>query len=73
MSKTSPDNPIDAIVNKNGHGLLSSGLTKREYFAAQALIATGGSFSDPKRAVEYAVQHADALIAELNKDKNEQK
>lgn len=49
------------------------GMTKREYFAGQALIATSGTFVDPKLASEYALQVADALIAELNKDTKDDK
>ncbi len=51
---------------------LSAGLTKREELAARAMIGliankngTGGQF---ERCAEDAVAHADALLAELEKD-----
>jgi hypothetical protein len=48
------------------------GLTKREYFAAMALQGLlANSFRSPTSYIEsnaeYAVNYADALIAELNK------
>lgn len=48
----------------------SSGLTKRELFAAmamQSIINQCGKHEAITTAL-YAVQHADALIAELNKE-----
>jgi hypothetical protein len=51
---------------------VSEGLTKREYFAAfamQALIAASQSqIHNPSEGCELAVQWADTLIFELNKD-----
>lgn len=49
------------------HERVNSGLTKREYFAAiamQGLSAHYGLVKNPHEAIELA----DALIAELNKD-----
>jgi hypothetical protein len=47
----------------------TSGLNKREYFAAMAMqgILSGSQFIDGERFAKLAVQAADALIAELNK------
>ena len=50
-----------------------SGLTKREYFAAlamQGICGDGipGSHHNPITTAELAVEYADALIAELNKE-----
>ena len=44
------------------------GLTKREYFAAQALVGCVASWKDETAAAKYAVEFADALIKELNKN-----
>ena len=45
------------------------GISMREYFAAAALqgIISNGGYSNEKRAAELAVDFADALINELNK------
>lgn len=48
----------------------TTGLTKREYFAAMAIqgILVGRSrFYPPKQLSEQAVEYADALIEELNR------
>ena len=55
-----------------------SGLTKREYFAAQALVGLISSHSHPSASgstiescpnmTKHAVDYADALINELNKE-----
>lgn len=58
----------------SGHGILSTGLTKREYFAAAALqglllkVETSENFTGkitPQIITEIAVNCADALIDEL--------
>jgi hypothetical protein len=72
-------NPNDAAFSKaafyhpdGGIDGPQLGLTKREYFAAMALQGLlANSFRSPTSYIEsnaeYAVNYADALIAELNK------
>ncbi len=67
-NKTHGDSPINTIEYNNNY--ISTGLTKREYFALKTMhaltIAEGGaSFI----TVIEAVKLADALIDELNKTK----
>ena len=67
-NKTHGDSPINTIEYNNNY--ISTGLTKREYFALKTMhaltIAEGGaSFI----TVIDAVRLADALIDELNKTK----
>ncbi len=48
-----------------------SGLTKREYFAGlamQAMITSSDFTGAPENVAEGALQFADALLAELNKE-----
>ena len=48
------------------------GLTKREYFAAlamQGLLSHPGTQATVDHVAQYSVQMADALIAELSKEK----
>jgi hypothetical protein len=48
------------------------GLTKREYFAAMALqgiLSNASGIKDEAHWCKFAVIYADALIAELNKEK----
>lgn len=50
-----------------------AGLTKREYFAAaalQGLLATGENIGGVAIFAKSAVQYADALIMQLNKEHN---
>lgn len=66
--ETKPNEPINTIEYNNNY--ISTGLTKREYFALKTMhaltIAEGGaSFI----TVIDAVKLADALIDELNKTK----
>lgn len=70
--KTKGDESINAIFLQ--HGLthdshVDTGLTKREYFAAMALtgIISKPTWSDEDTA-KHAVNCADALINELNKE-----
>ena len=67
--ETNPNEPIDMVEYNNNY--ISTGLTKREYFAAMALqgIIANKDGLDIKieRIVESAVDTADALIEELNK------
>lgn len=78
--KTNPDDLLNAQqkLSLEGNGIVSSGLTKREYFAAQALAglsvqAIAGTHnnwavqSNVDSIAKYAVLAADALIKELNK------
>jgi hypothetical protein len=49
------------------HGTGEPGLTKREYFAAKALQGAAYVGAAPATAAKYAVECADALVAELSK------
>lgn len=88
--KTNPNEPINPMFNSEGFpGYISnvmpdsdkqysSGLSKREYFAAMAMQGvlaghyeyfTGNAdVSVPSEIAKYAVFNADALIEELNKE-----
>ena len=69
MTATNPNDP--AFPNKDHMGDGPDGLTKRELFAAMAMqgdIANGDVIPEGSRAV-YWLRCADALIAELSKDK----
>ena len=62
-------NPSDPAFPPLDEGL-PSGLTKREYFAAMALSGMAANPSatwDYVKGALYAVEFADALIAELSK------
>lgn len=50
-------------------GSVYTGMTKREYFAAQALPACISKSFTSAQAVQSAIECADLLIAELNKEK----
>ena len=69
-NETNPNEPINIIYN-SANVISTTGLTKREYFAAMAMkgIITNKDGLDIKieRIVESAVDTADALIEELNK------
>ena len=69
--ETNPNEPINMVEYNNNY--ISTGLTKREYFAAKAMqgIIANKDGLDIKieRIVESAVDTADALIEELNKTK----
>jgi nitrogenase subunit NifH len=69
--ETNPNEPINMVEYNNNY--ISTGLTKREYFAAKAIqgIIANKDGLDIKieRIVESAVDIADALIEELNKTK----
>lgn len=73
---TSPDDFVSATVIKTKSDITGNdiqyynGLSKREYFAAQALTALteyGSSPSAINEKARVAVRQADVLIAELNK------
>jgi hypothetical protein len=69
--ETKPNESINTIEYNNNY--ISTGLTKREYFAAMALqgmLAKYGSDYQVQTAKE-AVYFADALIEELNKTKQD--
>ena len=70
-NETNPNEPINMVEYNNNY--ISTGLTKREYFAAMAMqgIIANKDGLDIKieRIVESAVDTADALIEELNKTK----
>jgi nitrogenase subunit NifH len=69
--ETNPNEPINMVEYNNNY--ISTGLTKREYFAAMAMqgIIANKDGLDIKieRIVESALDTADALIEELNKTK----
>ncbi len=69
--ETKPNEPINLVEYNNNY--ISTGLTKREYFAAmvmQSIIQNkDGLDIKIERIVESAVDTADALIEELNKTK----
>jgi hypothetical protein len=69
-NKTHGDSPINTIEYNNNY--ISTGLTKREYFAAmalQGLLANDSGLITSK--ARDAVKAADALIEELNKTKQD--
>ena len=68
-NKTKPNEPINIVEYNNNY--ISTGLTKREYFAAmamQGLLSHYGTSYSVQNTME-AVYMADALIDELNKTK----
>jgi len=69
--ETKPNEPINIVEYNNNY--ISTGLTKREYFAVmviQSIIQNKDGFDIKiERIVESAVDTADALIEELNKTK----
>lgn len=69
--ETKANEPINVIEYNNNY--ISTGLTKREYFAAMALQGALANKSAHERTIEMitesAVKLADALIEELNKTK----
>ena len=62
-----PKHPLEG----EGGTMFTTGVTKREYFAAMALqgyIAAGSmGMPSPKHLAEYATDAADALLSELDK------
>ncbi|MBX3504461.1 MAG: hypothetical protein KF895_03205 [Parvibaculum sp.] len=70
--KTLRDEPAFACAAENGH---QPGMSIRAYAAIEALngLLAGRAFTDSKTLAEYAVAHADALLAELaaRKEKGE--
>lgn len=68
---TKPNEPINPIFNEEINGYILEGITKREYFAAQAmqglLADSNRGFVITKDIPEVAVKIADAIIEELNK------
>lgn len=72
--ETKPNDQIQSL-GEEGHDNHNHGLTKRELFAAMAMQglcsnSTTGSHKIPVNMAKEAIEHADSLIAELNKDKN---
>jgi len=67
---TNAEDPISVMLTSSKN-MFSTGLTKREYFAAMAMqgYITAGSQSmpDSETISNYAVIAADALITALNK------
>ena len=68
--ETKPNESINTIEYNNNY--ISTGLTKREYFAAMALqgLLANDSGLITSKAID-AVKAADALIEELNKTKQD--
>ena len=69
--ETKPNEPINIVEYNNNY--ISTGLTKREYFAAMAMqgLLAGNASDSIEDASKYAVKAADALIEELNKTKQD--
>ena len=66
--KTNPNNPAFAVPG-NTLSLDDFGLTKREYFAAMAIMGKADRQGDDyDNVAKYAVMLADTLIEELNKE-----
>jgi hypothetical protein len=68
--KTNPDEPIHPVVRPISSLYHTTGLTKREYFAAMALQGLLGNNNNYVYSVISAVEFADDLIEELNKTNN---
>ena len=69
---TNPNEPVLPVDNLPGTHLSAIGLTKREFFASQALqwvMAANLSDGDFTDVARQAVHYADTLIAALNKAK----
>jgi hypothetical protein len=72
--ETKANEPINTIDYNNNY--ISTGLTKREYFAAmalQGLLTDNESVNTREEFAGYAVKFADALIEELSKTKTNEK
>jgi hypothetical protein len=65
---SSPAFPGGSYVNSN-YDMVADGMTLREYFAIQALTPAAYIWrgSAPDKAAKYAVELAEALLAELAK------
>lgn len=68
-NKTKPNEPINTIEYNNNY--ISTGLTKREYFAAMAMQAfiTKYGIDCQEQHTKQAIFIADFFIEELNKKK----
>ena len=69
--ETKPNEPIHTIEYNNNY--ISSGLTKREYFAVMALQGLLANNNNYMYSVISAVEFADDLIEELSKTKTNEK
>ena len=71
-NETKPNEPINIIYN-SANVISTTGLTKREYFAAMAMQGALANKSAHEKTMEMitksAVKLADILIEELNKTK----
>lgn len=63
-----PEKRSVMLGNVHDHVIVVQGLTKREYFAAMAMQGMDLNGADPFDKASLAVEFADALISELNKD-----
>ena len=66
-------NPNDKAIFESSENFTSQTLTKREFFAAMAIVGVAGKFdSDDSEVISdsaiVAVRMADSLIASLNKE-----
>ena len=68
-NKTKPNEPINIVEYNNNY--ISTGLTKREYFAAMALqgFITKYGVDCQEEQIKQAIFVADIFIEELNKTK----
>lgn len=60
------DSPVVPVVSSE-RGVISTGLTIRELLASMAMQSLISKGESPRQTARLAVQHADALLAELEK------
>lgn len=65
---TNSNDPAFPLAYSETFHLDKVGLTKREYFAAQAMKGFINAFGFTEEVPKQAIQMADALMAELNKE-----
>lgn len=68
--KTNPDDPVPYNMT-DADGNIHGGLTKREYFASlamQGIISNISGVADTRLCSKLAIQLADDLIEQLNKE-----
>ena len=67
MSTKEDGGPAFPVVAENGLGHIASGVTVRDYFAAQAIAGGLAHMGNHERAAEFAYSIADAMLAERSK------